>query len=101
MEKRRPHYDLKAVLAQMICVEEMNLTQSALHGIRSAGMSRTEALEVIRSLSSANFYKSMTTHQSHRIWQDVYHAEWRGKLLYVKFQQSGEYFIVSFKELLP
>jgi hypothetical protein len=31
--------------------------------------------------------------------QDVYHAEWRGKPLYVKFQQAGEYFIVSFKEL--
>lgn len=99
MEKRRPHYDLKAILAQMICVADLNLTQSALRGIRTAGMSRTEALEVIRRLSIANFYKSMTTHQSHRVWQDVYHTEWRGKRLYVKFQQSGEYFIVSFKEL--
>jgi hypothetical protein len=29
----------------------------------------------------------------------VYHGEWRGKLLYVKFQQSGEYFVMSFEEL--
>lgn len=29
----------------------------------------------------------------------VYHAERRGKALYVKFQQAGEYFVVSFKEL--
>ena len=99
MEKRRPHYDLKAILTQMICVENMNLTMSAQQGIRVAGMTRNEALEVLHQLSVTNFYKSMTTHQSHRVWQDVYHAKWREKLLYVKFQQAGEYFVVSFKEL--
>ena len=99
MEKRRPHYDLRAILAQMICVEDMNLTLSAQQGIRSAGMTRSEALVVINQLSVADFYKSMTTHQSHRIWQDVYHAKWREKLLYVKFQQAGGYFVISFKEL--
>jgi len=99
MEKRRPHYDLKAILAQMTCVENMNLTMSAQQGIRVAGMTRNEALAVITQLSAANFYKSMTTHQSHRVWQDVYHAKWREKLFYVKFQQAGEYFVVSFKEL--
>ncbi len=41
----------------------------------------------------------MTTNKDHRVWQDVYHAVWRGKGLYVKFQQAGEYFVVSFKEL--
>lgn len=99
MEKRRPHYDLKAILAQMICVEEMNLTLSAQQGIRAAGMTRSEALVVINQLSVTDFYKSMTTHQSNRIWQDVYHAKWREKLLYVKFQQAGEFFVISFKEL--
>jgi motility quorum-sensing regulator/GCU-specific mRNA interferase toxin len=99
MEKRRPHYDLKAILAQMICVESMNLTMSAQQGIRVAGMTRNEALEMIHQLSVTNFYKSMTTHLSNRVWQDVYHAKWREKLLYVKFQQAGEYFVVSFKEL--
>jgi motility quorum-sensing regulator/GCU-specific mRNA interferase toxin len=99
MEKRRPHYDLKAILAQMICVEDMNLTLSAQQGVRAAGMTRSEALVVINQLSVTDFYKSMTTHQSNRIWQDVYHAKWREKLLYVKFQQAGEYFVISFKEL--
>ena len=99
MEKRRPHYDLRAILAQMVCVENMNLTLSAQQGIRSAGMVLNEALEVINQLSVSNFYKSMTTHQSHHVWQDLYRAKWREKLLYVKFQQAGEYFVVSFKEL--
>lgn len=98
MEKRRPQYDLKAVIAQMVAVEAMHLTLSAVEGIRKAGMLKSEALEVVQGLSNANFYKSMTTHINHKVWQDVYHAEWRGKLLYVKFQKAGEYFVVSFKE---
>lgn len=99
MEKRSPHYPLARILEQMTTVEAMNLTLSAQDGIRSAGMSKADALEVVRGLSRAKFYKSMTTTKDHRVWQDVYHAEWCGKPLYVKFQQAGEYFIVSFKEL--
>lgn len=99
MEKRRPHHDLTAILAQMISVESMNLTLSAQQGIRAAGMTRNEALEVVSKLSITDFYKSMTTHQNNKIWQDVYHAKWREKTFYVKFQQVGEYFVISFKEL--
>ena len=99
MGKRRPHYELKAVLAQMTCVENMNLTQSAQQGIRAAGMTRNEALAAVINLSGTDFYKSMTTLQSHRVWQDVYHAKWRDELLYVKFQQAGEFFVISFKEI--
>lgn len=99
MEKRSPHYLLSVIQAQMTSIEAMNLTLSAQDGIRTAGMGKAEALDVVRSLTRAEFYKSMTTTKDHRVWQDVYHAEWRGKPLYVKFQQAGEYFIVSFKEL--
>ena len=99
MEKRSAHYLLSEIQAQMTTVEAMNLTISAQGGIRVAGMVKAEALEVVRGLSRSNFYKSMTTQKDHRVWQDVYHGEWRGKPLYVKFQQAGEYFVVSFKEL--
>lgn len=99
MEKRTPHYPLSGIQAQMISIEEMNLTLSSRTGIRLAGMTANDALCVVRGLTGANFYKSMTTHADHRVWQDVYHAQWAGKALYVKFQQAGEYFIVSFKEL--
>jgi len=99
MEKRAPHYLLSAIQAQMDSVEAINLTQSALLGIRTAGMAMADALEVVRGLSRSDFHKSMTTNKDHRVWQDVYHGKWRGKPLYVKFQQAGEYFVVSFKEL--
>lgn len=99
MEKRISHYLLSETQAQMKTIEAMNLTFSAQGGIRAAGMVKAEALEVVRCLTRAEFYKSMTTQKDHRVWQDVYHGEWRGKSLYVKFQQVGEYFVVSFKEL--
>jgi motility quorum-sensing regulator / GCU-specific mRNA interferase toxin len=98
MEKRRPHYDLKAIQVQMNSMETMNLTMTAWHGIKSAGMSLADALAAIKRLSPGNFYKSMTVHADSRVWQDVYHAEWKGRALYIKFQQHEEYFVVSFKE---
>jgi motility quorum-sensing regulator / GCU-specific mRNA interferase toxin len=98
MEKKRSHYDLASIIDQMTSVEAMNLTLSAVEGIRQAGMLKSEALQVVCGLSNANFYKSMTTHKDHKVWQDVYHADWMGKQLYVKFQKAGEYFVVSFKE---
>jgi motility quorum-sensing regulator/GCU-specific mRNA interferase toxin len=98
MEKRRPQYDLKAIQAQMNSVETMYLTITARHGIKAAGMSPADALAVIKRLSPGHFYKSMTAYADSRVWQDVYYAEWKGKALYIKFQQHEEYFIVSFKE---
>ena len=98
MEKHKPHYLLKAIKAQMSTLEAMNLTLSALEGIRSAGMARVDALAVIQGLTAVDFYKSMTTHSDHRVWQDVYHSEWKEVALYIKFQQADEYFVISFKE---
>lgn len=99
MEKLRNHYSLADIQAQMTTVATMNLTGSARVGIRGIGMSQTDALAVIKALGSSNFYKSMTTHADHRDWQDVYHSEWNGIALYIKFQRDGDYFVVSFKEL--
>lgn len=99
MEKRTPHYSLAEIQAQMASVPDMNLTVSARSGIRSVGMAQSDALAIVQGLSRKEFYKSMTTHADHRVWQDVYHGHWNGVALYIKFQRAGEYFVVSFKEL--
>ena len=39
------------------------------------GLTTLEMLTVIETLSRSDFYKSMTTHESHKVWQDVYHAD--------------------------
>jgi motility quorum-sensing regulator/GCU-specific mRNA interferase toxin len=98
MEKQKPHYLLKAIQAQMTTPESMNLTLSAATGIRAAGLTQVDALTIVQSFTSKDFYKSMTTNENHKVWQDVYHAEWLGASLYVKFQRAGEYFVISFKE---
>ncbi len=83
----------------MATVDEMNLTLSARQGICDAGLTQAEALGVVQSLTRKNFYKSMTTHADHWVWQDVYHAQKDGLVFYIKFQRAGDYFVVSFKEL--
>ena len=56
--------------------------------------------DVILTLNSTNFYKSMTTHSNHTIWQDVYHAKTAsGNAVYLKLTVIGDVLIVSFKEL--
>ncbi|TAN49599.1 MAG: type II toxin-antitoxin system MqsR family toxin [Methylococcaceae bacterium] len=99
MEKNTPHYPLAEIQAQMTTVQEMNLTVSAKTSIRAVGMAQANALAVVQDLTHKDFYKSMTTYADHRIWQDVYHGQWNGVALYIKFQRAGEYFVVSFKAL--
>lgn len=99
MEKHTSHYPLAEIQAQMTTVQAMNLTVSARTGIRAVGMAQADALAVVQRLTRKNFYKSMTTHADHRVWQDVYHGQCNGASLYIKFQRVGDYFVVSFKEL--
>jgi motility quorum-sensing regulator / GCU-specific mRNA interferase toxin len=98
MNKWTPHYTLSEIQAQMVTVDSMNLTKVARIGIRDAGMTQAEALAVVASLGSVNFYKSMTTYADVNVWQDVYHGKHGEISLYVKFQRSENYFVISFKE---
>ena len=99
MEKSTPQYVLAEIQFQMKTVPDMNLTVSARSGIRDVGMAQADALAVVQALTRKNFYKSMTTHANHQVWQDVYHGDWRGSRLYLKSQRAGDYFVISFKEL--
>lgn len=99
-EKLRPHYDLKEIQAQMQTVKAMRLTGSATTGILDLEMEPTDALAVVASLAvKDHFYKSMPTRRNHKVWQDVYHATWGNKELYIKFQLDEKgYFVISFKD---
>ena len=55
---------------------------------------------VVLALTPADFYKSMTTHADHTVWQDVYHAKTvSGDEVYLKLTVIDDVLIVSFKEL--
>lgn len=59
----------------------------------------TTIVGVVKGLKSADFYKSMTTHGDHRIWQDVYRPATRAGKVYLKLTVIDDVLIVSFKEL--
>ncbi len=100
MEKLRPSYPLKAIQVQMQNVAGLRMTFSAMKGILQLDWDYAEAVNVVRNLTHDNFYKSMTIHEDHGVWRDVYHAEHESVELYIKFQQDVDgYFTISFKRL--
>ena len=100
MEKGTPHCKLPVVRA-LIEAEKVRATASAFSGARELGINDLAGMcAVVMSLTSAEFYKSMTTHGDHRIWQDVYHAKTAsGARVYLKLAVVDEVLIVSLKEL--
>jgi motility quorum-sensing regulator/GCU-specific mRNA interferase toxin len=74
-------------------------TRTALDGGRGMGLTTSEMLKVIASLSQRNFYKSMTTYADHHVWQDVYHAETPVKKdAYIKITLRDTAPVIQFKE---
>ena len=55
--------------------------------------------EIVMSLSSSDFYKSMTTYADHKLWQDVYRPSTEFGDVYLKLNVIDDLVIISFKEL--
>ena len=100
MEKSTPHCKLPVVKA-LVKAGQVRSTASAFQGARELGINDLDGMcAVVLELTYANFYKSMTTHADHRIWQDVYHAKAaNGAGVYLKLTVIDDVLIVSFKEL--
>lgn len=100
MEKHTAHCKLNKVKA-LIQADKVRATRVAYDGAALVGISTLAAMcEVVLALTPANFFKSMTTHADHRVWQDVYHGKTTdGIALYVKLTVVDDLLIVSFKEL--
>jgi motility quorum-sensing regulator/GCU-specific mRNA interferase toxin len=75
-------------------------TRSALDNGHAMGLSIPEMMEVVCSMTIANFYKSMTTYHDHSAWHDVYHAPTPvGNTAYIKVSNPhGRCPVIQFKE---
>ncbi|MFZ5868379.1 MAG: type II toxin-antitoxin system MqsR family toxin [Thermodesulfobacteriota bacterium] len=65
------------------------------------GLNPQQMREVVLSLSKVDFYKSMTTYEDNKVWQDVYYGTTRdGRAVYIKITgySDGRPPIISFKE---
>ena len=51
------------------------------------------------ALTPYDFYKSMTSHNDHRLWRDVYRPNTEFGQIYLKLTVIDDVLIVSFKEL--
>lgn len=100
MEKRTPHYDLSSIKSAVRLRGADSFTASALIGAQAMGLEIVQAIDVICMMNRTNFYKSMTTHESSQIWQDVYHPVTPCGIAYVKvtLRQSGA-IVIQFKEI--
>lgn len=74
-------------------------TQSARSGAAALDLDYRGMLAVIQALTPGDFYKSMTTHADHRLWQDVYRPATEVGDIYLKLTVIDDVLIVSFKEL--
>lgn len=54
---------------------------------------------IVLVLTSKKFYKSMTAHADHHVWQDVYPKASSSDGVYLKLAVIEDALIISFKEL--
>ncbi|WP_122671119.1 type II toxin-antitoxin system MqsR family toxin [Pseudomonas viridiflava] len=98
VEKRTPHCKL-TVVRSLIEAGKVRSTRSALMGGAALGFDFDDVVGIVKALAASDFYKSMTTHADHRIWQDVYRYKTVAGEVYLKLTVIDDVLIVSFKEL--
>ena len=98
MDKSTPHCKL-SVIKSMIEAGKVRTTFSALSGAEMLGFDLDGIIAVVMALKSSDFYKSMTSHADHRVWQDVYRPSTSAGDVYLKLTVIDDVLIVSFKEL--
>ncbi len=98
MEKTTPHCKL-AVVKALVAAGKVQTTRGAREGAVALGLDFDGMLAVVTALTMTDFYKSMTTHADHRVWQDVYRPVTSAGEVYLKLTVTDDVLIVSFKEL--
>jgi motility quorum-sensing regulator/GCU-specific mRNA interferase toxin len=98
MEKSVPHCKL-AMVKTLVEDGKVRTTHAARVGATALGMELFDMLAVVMALTPADFYKSMTTHADHTVWQDVYRPRSQAGDVYLKLTVIDDVLIVSFKEL--
>lgn len=98
MEKPTPHCKL-ALIKALVAAGNVRTTHSARVGATALGLELPGMLARVTALTTADFYKSMTTHADHTVWQDVYRPSTPAGDVYLKLTVVDGLLIVSFKEL--
>lgn len=100
MEKNTPHRKL-AVVKALLSAGKIRATQSAHSSAAALGLDFVDLVRVVNDLKPSDFYKSMTSYNDHKQWQDVYLPWTAMGEIYVKLTVVEDVLIVSFKESTP
>lgn len=101
LEKRKATHDLERFKRVAGDPKRLRMTFVAQKSAFGLGFEEPEVAALIRSMTGRMFYKSMTSLNDHRQWQDVYHVPaGEGLTVYLKFTDDivTEFVILSFKE---
>ena len=99
MEKKKPHYDLTE-FKRLVAANGINaFTQTAQEGAARMGLLPADAVAAVLEIGRRDFFKSMTTHARHDVWQDVYHVVTVSGVAYLKVTVlPGTRVVIQFKE---
>jgi motility quorum-sensing regulator / GCU-specific mRNA interferase toxin len=98
MEKNTPHCKL-SIVRRLVEADQVRTTRSAREGASALGFDFDEMLAVVMALTTNDFFKSMTTYDDHKVWQDVYRPVTSAGRVYLKLTVIDDVLVVSFKEL--
>jgi len=98
MEKMIAHCKLTNV-KNLVNAGQVRTTSAARLGATALGLDFDGMIAVVLALTNVDFYKSMTTHANHQVWQDVYRPATPAGEVYLKLTVIDDVLIVSFKEL--
>jgi len=103
MEKNTPHYELAVIKAEVRRLGRRAFTRSSAKSGDLLGFSIREMQEIVYELQNRMLYKSMTSYDDHRVWQDVYHTHSQDLEIYIKvtYRPAGGAPVISFKEKNP
>ena len=95
IDKFRPTYDLEKFKSS-----NFRMTATATDNALDIGFDIVDVHRVVSTMQPEHFYKSMTSYQNHKVWQDVYHVPYDDMILYIKFTEDviSEFLLLSFKE---
>jgi motility quorum-sensing regulator/GCU-specific mRNA interferase toxin len=103
MEKNTPHFDLAVIKAEVRRLGRKAFTKTAAKAGLNLGLSLREMQDIVFELQNRMLYKSMTTYDDHRVWQDVYHINSQDLEIHIKvtYRPAGGPPVISFKEKNP
>jgi motility quorum-sensing regulator / GCU-specific mRNA interferase toxin len=87
------------MVKSLIEAGKVRSTVTALAGAAQMGFGFDGMVAIVKALTLADFYKSMTAYADHSVWHDVYRPRTDARIVYLKLMVIDDLLIVSFKEM--